>query len=77
MVTNITNTKMLLFIQCQDDNGNYGSFIRDSKTKKQFGNTYIDLYNFYKGHEAKFCKAHGIEIIIPQKVLLKWNHTKK
>ena len=55
--------KMQVMIQCLDKNGQRGSFLRDAESKIQFGETYVDLYELYKGHEIKFCKAHEIEVI--------------
>lgn len=67
MARDIPATEMNLFIHCQDDEGNHGvCFLRDTKTNKQFGDSYIDTFHLYNGHEVKFCKSHGIKIILPQ-----------
>jgi hypothetical protein len=62
MVTNIKD-KMQVYIQCLDKDGNKGTFLKSVVTGEQFGDTYVDLYALYQGHEIKFCKAHGIEIV--------------
>lgn len=63
MALKINGSRMKLYIQCTDDFGNIGCFMRD-QDGKQFGNTYKDTYSLFKGHDYLFCKAHEIQVEI-------------